>query len=651
VDYLYRRFTLRYVFALALIGALLVISYSSFVVYFKSAAADGYLINISGRQRMLSQRIAFLLLANQRASNSIERSELKKSLHQAIDLMERTHESLIGRNLNPEHKDLYFKESMNLDAHVREFVRVSRESTGSNLERSFSIHTIDQLLKNLDRAVMIFEEKDRKHDLFLIRMQTIVLMLGIIALLLMGRFIFKPMMLEIGNKNEELSESNAHLIIERNHVKLLSEVAVIANESKAFDDAMRETMKYVCLYSSWPIGHAYLVDSASEEILLPTNTWFLQDKDKFNALREITERTTLKRGVGLPGRVLECVGPVWVDDVAIDGNFPRNKYALEIGVHSAFAFPIMSKGKVRAVLEFFSEKIISKDDALLRTVIHVGQQLGQVYDREESEKKIVQFNRTLEERVKERTQTIIEQQEKIAGSSKMSALGEMASGIAHEINTPLAAISILSSQLKEVVDDDPIDKELLKGHADKIEKTSSRIAKIIKGLRSFSRDSTSDPFILINATELIEDVFSLCKEKFSSHGVEMNVSFSEESLSFYGQPVQLSQVVVNLLNNSFDAISELKEKWVRLEVKKDAAAIEISITDSGFGVPVHIQDKIFDPFYTTKEIGKGTGIGLSLSKKILQAHKGDLFLNSNCKHTQFILKIPKDLESLQGGAA
>jgi signal transduction histidine kinase len=100
-------------------------------------------------------------------------------------------------------------------------------------------------------------------------------------------------------------------------------------------------------------------------------------------------------------------------------------------------------------------------------------------------------------------------------------------------------------------------------------------------------------------------------------------------------------VILNLLNNSVDAISELKEKWIEIVVAETASCIEVKITDSGRGIPKEIQNKIFNPFFTTKVVGKGTGLGLSISKGIIEAHGGHFQINNECPNTQFVIQLPK----------
>lgn len=105
-------------------------------------------------------------------------------------------------------------------------------------------------------------------------------------------------------------------------------------------------------------------------------------------------------------------------------------------------------------------------------------------------------------------------------------------------------------------------------------------------------------------------------------------------------PAQISQIILNLLNNSFDAVSVLEEKWVRLVVKENKNDVEIQVTDSGKGIPYEYQSKLTQPFFTTKASGKGTGLGLSISQVIAEAHHGELYLDKESKNTRFIVKLP-----------
>lgn len=283
--------------------------------------------------------------------------------------------------------------------------------------------------------------------------------------------------------------------------------------------------------------------------------------------------------------------------------------------------------------------------------------LGELRLACESHVKLEENVATVEEQVIERTRElresqrlVLEQQQAMMASSKMSALGEMAGGVAHEINNPLASIKSFSSQLQEVVDDDPLDKSMLKEMSAKIEKTTDRIAKIVAGLRSFSRDGSNDKFETVNIHQLVEETLSFCQERFKNHGTTVTVDGLGIDLSLEGRTTELSQVLLNLLNNAYDAISASKEKWIKISAVEDNGWVEILVMDSGKGIPKEAEEKIFQPFFTTKEIGKGTGMGLSISSGIVRKHQGELKLNKNCPNTCFVIRIPKKQATLTSAA-
>lgn len=227
----------------------------------------------------------------------------------------------------------------------------------------------------------------------------------------------------------------------------------------------------------------------------------------------------------------------------------------------------------------------------------------------------------------------------LVASAKMASLGEMAGGIAHEINNPLAIIQGKAGTVKRLIRQPPFDIEKINIELSKIEDTTNRIAKIIKGLRSFSRDSTSDPMIATSVRQIIEDCLELCAERFKNHSIELQRECKVDSI-VECRASQIGQVIMNLLSNAHDAVESLSERWVKVEVSRVGDQLRVAVTDSGRGIPKEVVDKIMQPFFTTKEVGRGTGLGLSISKGIAESHSGELRYDSTCDNTRFILEIP-----------
>ena len=193
-------------------------------------------------------------------------------------------------------------------------------------------------------------------------------------------------------------------------------------------------------------------------------------------------------------------------------------------------------------------------------------------------------------------------------SSKLASLGEMSAGVAHEINNPLTVISC-SIELFHKFKDDP---EKFDKYVEAIKKSSARIEKIVSSLKKFSRMEASAKRIC-NLHELIGEVITLTDSKVKRGDVllkyEKNTS---NDILIKCDEVEIEQVIINLINNAVDAIEQLEERWIEILIENTDKNALLYITDSGHGIPVDIAERMFEPFYTTKEVGKGTGLGLSL---------------------------------------
>lgn len=244
-------------------------------------------------------------------------------------------------------------------------------------------------------------------------------------------------------------------------------------------------------------------------------------------------------------------------------------------------------------------------------------------------------NRNLEKVVEEKVQEVLR-------TAELASLGEMAGGVAHEINNPLTIIKSSTRILQKLLQKDKFDQVTFKEFLDNIDVTVDRIAKIVAGLRNISRSSGGEEKTECRYADIFNDVLDVAESKFKSRGIEMHKKYSPEEANkkFMANRVQLSQVLVNLLNNSFDAIADTNDPWINLEVKIQADNIQLIVTDSGAGIPLKVREKMFNPFFTTKEIGKGTGIGLAISKSMVEKMDGKFFYNEQCLNTSFIVQLP-----------
>lgn len=222
-------------------------------------------------------------------------------------------------------------------------------------------------------------------------------------------------------------------------------------------------------------------------------------------------------------------------------------------------------------------------------------------------------------------------------NARFMMIGQIATGVAHEINNPLAIISGFLFNMKRTLEN----KEVSFNSDYFLEKISKsminidRIAMIVRGLKFLSKNDLASPFEKVHIQEIIEHAMDICSEKFKATGVSLIISPSSPDMIIECRPVQLTQVLINLLTNAHDAVLESDNKWIKISFEKTERNFIVSILDSGPGVPVEIRNKIMQPFFTTKFANKGVGLGLSTSKVIIADHKGELFLDESSPETKF----------------
>lgn len=236
-------------------------------------------------------------------------------------------------------------------------------------------------------------------------------------------------------------------------------------------------------------------------------------------------------------------------------------------------------------------------------------------------------------------------QQQIVAASRLSSLGEMAAGLAHEINNPLAIISSKVDVMLDRHKKSKLDNLTLEESLQKINSMVQRIAKLVKGLKVLSRDATEDPLVPVSLIDIINDSVGLCGKRISTQLVSLSIQCPAD-VTVIGRAPQLTQVLVNLLTNALDAIEEIPEKWIRISVETSDLFISLKVVDSGFGIDSDFADKILDPFFTTKEIGRGTGLGLSISKSIIDEHKGKLYFDVAARNTTFVIELPVKQEKV-----
>lgn len=255
-----------------------------------------------------------------------------------------------------------------------------------------------------------------------------------------------------------------------------------------------------------------------------------------------------------------------------------------------------------------------------------------------------EWGRTLEEKVRERSEELVTMQARVAQSERLASLGLLAAGVAHEINNPLGAILALTAlTLEDVLPDDPNRENLVE-----VVNQSQRCREIVKGLLDFSRQSKGRQQLLdLNA--LLKDTLSLIGKQSQFFNINLLKDFDPDLPSITGDFSQLQQVFMNLLMNAVQAMDE--RGCITIETRSLAEPyVEVAISDTGHGIAPDQVDKIFDPFFTTKASGQGTGLGLSIAYGIITTHRGTITVDSVVERgTRFTLRFPVAAPTEAGG--
>lgn len=242
-------------------------------------------------------------------------------------------------------------------------------------------------------------------------------------------------------------------------------------------------------------------------------------------------------------------------------------------------------------------------------------------------------------------------------ADRLHALGEMAAGVAHELNQPLAAISAISERIGLRLESNlPLPPDQLTEMTTEILSMVERMSDIIEHMQIFSRDNSQNSAGIFYIQDVISDALKFTQAQLKSHGIDIQIDMPDQLPPNWGWPRQIEEVLLNLITNARHALDEKYEKlrifhaahidWTpKLSISARQnnlnETISIEIADNGSGIPPHLVSKIFDPFFTTKEVGKGTGLGLSISHSIVQKHNGTLdVINHPNEGATFNITLP-----------
>ncbi|MCF8060018.1 MAG: GHKL domain-containing protein [Bacteriovoracaceae bacterium] len=236
----------------------------------------------------------------------------------------------------------------------------------------------------------------------------------------------------------------------------------------------------------------------------------------------------------------------------------------------------------------------------------------------------------------------LENHSKLENQTRMSDLGRLTAGIAHEINNPLTVIKGASSFCLKRIEGGNLETPRLKTELKRMSKHVERVVKIIEGLRFVSRDGSKDNFESKSIGAVIKDAYELCSYKLNGEGVNSSFVplFSETKCSI--RVVQIEQVIFSLISNAIDALENQSEKNITVLMSESNRDVFIRVRDNGPGIPNEIKGEVLKPFFTTKPVGEGTGLGLSVAAEIIKNHNGQLSIEESLEGASFLIRLPKE---------
>lgn len=425
---------------------------------------------------------------------------------------------------------------------------------------------------------------------------------------------------------------------------IIVEIAHVINQKQELDEMLLEILKLLQDYLDIPAAYICMHDNISKSLQLFSHTGFHTQASAccYPKMKQPCKR--LFSGKCLDAYI-HCT--IYSEDIPredlIRSNMFKSGFPEDMSmVHIPILSDVNILGLLHVLIPVTQKKLFLDETQILNLVAG---KIGAGLKRKQLERELQQYADNLEKTVKRRTDELREKDAQLIQSGKLATLGEMATGIAHEINQPLGAISLIVQGLQKAKEVGKLTDTMLNDKLKSLHSQVDRINKIIQHLRVFGRNAPGSED-KININKPMTDVFDLVGRQLENHSILVEFHL-DSGLFVLADNNRLEQVFLNIIGNARDALDEQEKTvfqfkemcnppaWVQNWQKKIiirsyqmANRIIVEIEDNAGGIPMHILDKIFEPFFTTKEVGKGTGLGLYISYGIIRDLGGEIKVNT-----------------------
>ena len=401
-------------------------------------------------------------------------------------------------------------------------------------------------------------------------------------------------------------------------------IASLLAGSWTLAEASAPILEAITSIGDWVLSAIWLYDETVDRLRC-RSVWHVPS-GQLEKFAELSLATQFKKGEGLPGRVWRSEKPAWIYDVTVDPNFPRASAAAEAQLRGGFALPLFAGRAVNGVIELFSHQVVEPDPDLLQLVEAFGSQIGLFIERRRIEQEL--------------------QREKENAEAANAAKDRFLATLSHELRTPLNPVLIWAGGTANQPDLSPEIRQGLQMVCRNVE-LEARLIDDLLDLTRIARGKLQLQLHTADAHELLRDAIEIVRGDIENRHCKLSIALEASSHMVIVDPPRLQQVFWNVLRNACKFTSELGTVSVR-SFNPSPKSIAIEISDTGVGIASQFTEKIFDAFEQVDSRREGLGLGLAISKAIVEMHGGTIRAQSDGlgKGATFTIEVPTSTSAL-----